>query len=50
MFQNVQNLFWDTYLSKTAQNLFKDFKGYIEKVSDLVFCYRMLHESNELDY
>ena len=46
----VQNLFLATYLSKTAQNLFKDFYGYVEMASDLVFCYRMLHGSNELDY
>ena len=46
----VQNLFLATYLSKTAQNLFKDFDGYVEMASDLVFCYRMLHGSNELDY
>ena len=38
----VQNLFLVTYLSKTTQNLFKDFEGYIEKASDLVFCYQML--------
>ena len=38
----VQNLFLATYLSKTAQNLFKDFEGYIEKASNLVFCYQML--------
>ena len=39
----VQNLnFWFTYLSKTTQNLFKDFEGYIEKASNLVFCYQML--------
>ena len=46
----VQNLFLATYLSKTAQNLFKDFDGYVEMASDLVFCYRMLHGSNELGY
>ena len=33
-----QNPFLVTYLSKTAQNLFKDFEGYIEKASNLVFC------------
>ena len=38
----VQNLFLVTYLSKTTQNLFKDFEGYIEKASNLVFCYQML--------
>ena len=46
----VQNLFLATYLSKTAQNLFKDFDGYVEMASDLVFCYRMLQGNNELDY
>ena len=47
------------YLSKTTQNPFKDFEGYmegyikrfgIEKASNLVFCYRMLRRSNEFDY
>ena len=38
----VQNLFLVTYLSKTTQNLFEDFEGYIKKASNLVFCYRML--------
>ena len=37
-----QNLFLVTYLSKTTQKLFKDFEGYIEKASNLVFCYQML--------
>ena len=46
----VQNLFLVTYLSKAAQNLSKDFDGYVEMASDLVFCYRMLHGSNELNY
>ena len=32
----VQNLFLATYLSKTAQNLFKDFDGYVEMGSDLL--------------
>ena len=38
----VQNLFLVTYLAKTTQNLLKDIEGYIEKASNLVFCYQML--------
>ena len=32
----VQNLFLAIYLPKTAQNLFKDFDGYVEMASDLL--------------
>ena len=44
----VPKLFY-TYLSKTAQNLFKHFDGYVDMASDLVSWYRMLHGRNELD-
>ena len=40
----VQNLFLVNYLSKTTENLFKDFEGYIEKASNLVFCYQILRK------
>ena len=40
----VQNLFLVPYLSKTTQNLFKDFEGYIEKASNLVLCHQMVRQ------
>ena len=49
--KTIQNLFWGTFLSKTycsksTQILFKDFEGYNEKASNLVFCYWMFSRSS----